>query len=214
MYDSRSTAGILLLLVCVLSACGSPSSLIAETSPPEDREERSLEPVVTDTAPAAPPSTPTEPPSAPTEGSESPLPTATVPITPTVDANETRRLSPLPLPVTPSPIGEPEPVIGEVPEDLLENILTDLQEREGIGREEIVIEQAEAIVWRDGSIGCPQPGMMYLQVLTPGYLVVLRVGDDLYHYHAAKSGDFLLCEQSLPGEILPPEGGTDPLLEQ
>ena len=103
---------------------------------------------------------------------------------------------------------------GEVPEDLLKSIFKDLQERKGIGTEEITIERAEAVVWRDGSLGCPQPGMMYIQVLTPGYLVVLEVGGDMYNYHAGESGHFLLCEQSLPGEVLPPEGGTDPLLEQ
>lgn len=214
MYYSRSFAGILFLLVCVLSACGSQSSPIAETSPPEDNAEGSPEQIITDTAPVEPSSAPTEPPSTPTEGSESPLPTATVPITPDVDAGETRQISPLPVPVTPNPIGQPEPVPGEVPEDLLTKILADLQEREGIDREEIFIERAEAVVWRDGSIGCPQPGMMYLQVLTPGYFVVLRVGDDLYNYHATQSGRFILCEQSLPGEILPPKGGAEPLLDE
>jgi hypothetical protein len=116
-----------------------------------------------------------------------PLPTAPVPITPAVDARETRQLSPLPLPVKPGPIGEPDPVPGEVPEDLLTNILTDLQERKGIATEEITIERAEAVVWSDGSLGCPQPGMMYLQVLTPGYLVVLRVGEDLYNTTLARA---------------------------
>ncbi len=214
MYYLRSIAGILVLLVCVLSACGSQSPTIAETSQPEDEEERSPEQLVTDTAPVAPTATPTEPPSAPTEGSESPLPTPPLPVAPTVDAGETRRVSPVPLPVEPGPIGGPEPAPGEVPEDLLTNILTDLQEREGLGREEIVIERAEAVVWRDGSLGCPKPGMMYLQVLTPGYFVVLRVGDDLYNYHAGESGSFLLCEQSLPGEILPPGDSTGPFLEE
>jgi hypothetical protein len=214
MYYLRSIAGILVLLVCVLSACGSQSSTIAETSQPEDEEERSPEQLVTDTAPVEPPPMPTEPPSAPTEGSEPPLPPPPLPVTPTVEAGETRQLSPLPLPVQPGPIGEPDPVPGEVPEDLLTKILTDLQEREGIDREEIVIERAEAVVWRDGSLGCPKPGMMYLQVLTPGYFVVLRVGDDLYNYHASESEYFFLCEQSLPGEILPPGDSTGPFLEE
>jgi hypothetical protein len=214
MYDSRSIAGILILLVCVLSACSSQSSPLAETSQPEDMEGSSPEEVVTDTAPVEPPSTPTEPPSVLTEVSESPLPMPTMPITPDADARETRQISPLPLPVKPGPIGEPEPVPGEVQEDLLTKILADLQEREGIGREEIVIERAEAIVWPDGSIGCPQPGLMYPQVLTPGYFVVLRVGDDLYNYHAGESGGFKLCEQSLPGKIPPLKEGADSLLEE
>jgi hypothetical protein len=214
MYYSRSIAGILIVLVCVLSACSSQPSPMAETSQPEEQEEGSPEQGVTDTAPEDASSTPTEPPSVLTEGSESPLPTATVPTTPAIEAGETRQLSPVPLPVKPGLIGEPEPVPGEVPEDLLTKILTDLQEREGIDREEIVIERAEAVVWPDGSIGCPQPGLMYPQVLTPGYFVVLRVAEDLYNYHAGESGGFKLCEQSLPGKIPSPESGADPLLDE
>jgi hypothetical protein len=143
-----------------------------------------------------------------------PLPTAPVPITPPAEGEETGPLSPLPLPVQPGPTCDQGAVPGEVPGDLLTQILKDLQERKGIATEEITIERAEAVVWSDGSLGCPQPGMMYLQVLTPGYFVVLRVGDDLYNYHAGESGGFILCERSLPGEILPPEGGADPLLEE
>ena len=30
------------------------------------------------------------------------------------------------------------------------------------------------MTWPDASLGCPQEGMMYAQVLTPGYLVVIR----------------------------------------
>jgi hypothetical protein len=137
-----------------------------------------------------------------------------MPSTPAVEAGETRQLSPVPLPVKPGPISGPDPVPGEVPQDLLTKILTDLQEREGVDREGIVIERAEAVVWPDGSIGCPQPGLMYPQVLTPGYFVVLRVGDDLYNYHAGESGGFKLCEQSLPGKIPPLKEGADSLLEE
>lgn len=210
----RSIAGILVCLACLLSGCGSQSPAAAETSQPEDMAGSSQEEVLTDTAPTEPLSTPTEPPSVLTEGAESPLPTAKVPITPVADAKETRQLSPLPLPVEPGPAGEEGVVPGEVPEDLLKNILTDLQERKGIGRDEITLERAEAVVWRDGSLGCPEPDMMYPQVLTPGYSVVLRAGGDLYNYHASRGGYFFLCERSLPDKIMPPEEGIDPLSDE
>jgi hypothetical protein len=215
MYHWKSIAGILMCLVCLLSACGSQPSTVAEPSQPEDKEEKIPEQVATDTAPVSPSATPTEaPPTMPAEALESPLPTATVTTRLPAEGEDTRPLSPLPLPVQPGPTGEGGTVRGEVPEDLLESILEDLQERKGMGREEITIERAEAVVWRDGSLGCPQPGMMYIQVLMPGYLVVLQVRDDVYNYHAGESGHFLLCERSLPGEVLPPADGAGPLLEQ
>ncbi|NOX75997.1 MAG: hypothetical protein GXP17_05160 [Gammaproteobacteria bacterium] len=32
---------------------------------------------------------------------------------------------------------------------------------------------ANAVQWPNSSLGCPRPGMMYTQVLTPGYRVTL-----------------------------------------
>jgi hypothetical protein len=206
MYHSKSIVGILVCLVCLLSACGSQPSTLAGTTQPQVN-------VVTVPAGGTDPA-PVTPPTMPTEVLQSPLPTGTMPITPLAEGEGTRPLSPLPLPVKPGPIGEQGAVRGEVPEDLLKSIVEDLQERKGIGREAISIERVEAVVWRDGSLGCPQKGMMYTQALVPGYLVVLEVGGDLYNYHAAEYGHFFLCERSLPGQIVPPGGGIDPLLEK
>jgi len=36
--------------------------------------------------------------------------------------------------------------------------------------------------------------MMYPQVITPGYKLVLAVGERQYNYHAASEGPFFLCE--------------------
>lgn len=213
MVRLRSIAGILVCLVGLLSACGSRTLTGAGTSQPEDTTENSPEQVtpvpasVTGTAPVAP-----------SVGStgvlQSPLPEPNLAITPAPDDRATRQLSPLPLPIKPGLIGAQDPVPGEVPADLLQSILRDLQERKGIGREEIAIERAEAVVWRDGSLGCPKPGMMYTQALIPGYRVVLNAGGEQYNYHASESGRFMLCEQGLPGQIIPPGGGADPLPEK
>ena len=50
--------------------------------------------------------------------------------------------------------------------------------------------------WPDASLGCPEPGMMYAQVLTPGILVVLSYGGELHRYHGGIG--------AVPGEC--PEG--------
>jgi hypothetical protein len=36
------------------------------------------------------------------------------------------------------------------------------------------LDKAEAVNWPDTSLGCPEKGMMYAQVITPGYRVVLK----------------------------------------
>ena len=44
----------------------------------------------------------------------------------------------------------------------------------GVAAADLEVVSATAMTWPDASLGCPQPGMMYAQVLTPGYLVVIR----------------------------------------
>ena len=109
---------------------------------------------------------------------------------------------------------EPVPLTGEVRQDLLDAVFDDLSERVDAGREAIAIEQAGAVVWRDGSLGCPQPGMMYTQALVPGYRIVLLVGDERFDYHASEGGTFVLCEAGLAEEGLPPGDGSGPLVDQ
>jgi len=51
----------------------------------------------------------------------------------------------------------------------------------------------EAVNWPDASLGCPDPGMIYAQVVTPGYKIVLEVKDQVYIYHTS-STNFKLCD--------------------
>ena len=37
---------------------------------------------------------------------------------------------------------------------------------------EFRLDSAEGVGWSDASLGCPQEGMMYAQVITPGYKLV------------------------------------------
>lgn len=85
---------------------------------------------------------------------------------------------------------------GEVPAPLLDAILEDLVEQEGIERDAIDVERAESVIWPDGSLGCPQPGVMYTQAQVPGYWVVLRWRDKSYDYRASEKGQFQRCRGS------------------
>lgn len=87
---------------------------------------------------------------------------------------------------------------GEVPQDLLGAMVADLAQRLSVDPTAVAVVTGEAITWPDGAMGCPQPGMVYQQVLIDGYKVVLAVGADEYAYHAAAAGDFLLCERRRP----------------
>jgi hypothetical protein len=95
---------------------------------------------------------------------------------------------------------EGEPVAGEVPENILKEIIADLVQRTGADRQDIEVIRAEPVVWNDGSLGCPQPGEFYIQILVNGYWVVLGVEGVENDYRVFDSGHFILCE----GNGMPP----------
>ena len=73
----------------------------------------------------------------------------------------------------------------------------DLRTRTG-SPEEIEIRLVEQVDWSDSSLGCSEPDMMYAQVITPGYRVILAVGDEEYVYHTASSRA-VYCPQDVGG---------------
>jgi len=76
---------------------------------------------------------------------------------------------------------------------ILEKVLSDLASRLYIKREEIEVVSVERVTWPDTSLGCPEPGKMYAQVLTPGYRIVLKAGGKTYEYHTDTRSHFTIC---------------------
>jgi hypothetical protein len=51
----------------------------------------------------------------------------------------------------------------------MEEVALDVASRHlSVPSSELKIVRIEPVEWRDSSLGCPQPGMEYLQVITPG----------------------------------------------
>jgi hypothetical protein len=74
-----------------------------------------------------------------------------------------------------------------------------------ISEDQIRLFEVKAVVWPDASLGCPQPEMMYAQVITPGYQIQLEAMGKSFSYHTDETGRVILCDASAPGEIyLPP----------
>jgi hypothetical protein len=80
----------------------------------------------------------------------------------------------------------------------------DAAHRTGVAPAELQLLGAEIVTWSDGSLGCPQPGMMYTQALVPGYRVRLRGPGGEMDYHASARGALVLCP---PGRATPPVQG-------
>ncbi len=74
--------------------------------------------------------------------------------------------------------------------------VADLAQRLGIDASNIAVVSAEVTVWNDASLGCPEPGMNYAQVLEDGSLIVLEAQGTAYRYHSGGFRQPFLCESS------------------
>lgn len=88
---------------------------------------------------------------------------------------------------------------GEVPDGILANIVADAAGLTGVDAEEISVVRGESVTWNDGSLGCPEPGMLYTQALVDGYHVVLDAEGEQLDYRVGSGGGFRLCESGRPG---------------
>lgn len=71
--------------------------------------------------------------------------------------------------------------------------LADAMRHTGIDAAELRVTTAETVTWSDGSLGCPQPGMIYTQALVPGYRIRIDAAGDTLDYHAGQRGSPRLC---------------------
>ena len=71
-------------------------------------------------------------------------------------------------------------------EELINRAIDHLSQGESIPIEAIELVSVESYQFPDTSLGVPEPDTFYAQVLTPGYIIHLQVGEDTYIYHASE----------------------------
>ncbi len=62
----------------------------------------------------------------------------------------------------------------------------DLAQRLGISPDDIQVQGVEPTEFPDASLGVPEPGQVYAQVITPGYVIDLGAEGETYRYHAGE----------------------------
>jgi hypothetical protein len=85
----------------------------------------------------------------------------------------------------------------------LKPVVEDLSRRLNVPLSDIEVVAQEAVTWPDGGLGCPQPGMNYIQVPVDGLRIVLSHAGTNYEYHTGES-TFVLCEIDVPEPALTP----------
>jgi hypothetical protein len=76
---------------------------------------------------------------------------------------------------------------------MLEQIRADAAQRAGAALDQVKVLTVESVTWSDGSLGCPEPGMMYTQALVRGYRVRVDAGGTTLLYHAGTQNTFVQC---------------------
>lgn len=176
--------GLIILLLLGLAACG--------PVPGQERGDGEAEPQTIPTATPLP--TPAPASTAPAEqqkGSDaaetSPLPT------PLLEIGST---SPLATP-TGAPEVEPGDQVAPLPgtEALVAEAKRLLAASSEIQAtvDQIALLSIESVDWSDSSLGCPQPGQFYAQMITPGYLLVLGAAGQEFEFHTDRANRVILC---------------------
>jgi hypothetical protein len=104
---------------------------------------------------------------------------------------------PVPTPAANTPAPAPLPTAVQA---FIGPVLDDAAQRSGATRAQLNVKSAQAVMWSDGSMGCPQPGRMYTQALVPGWLIEIAVAGaptaTVLRYHASQRGAWLHCPAS------------------
>lgn len=75
----------------------------------------------------------------------------------------------------------------------------DLAKRLGIAPVAVALIEYRDVIWPDGALGCPRPGLAHVQVRVDGYVIRLRAGERVYQYHGGGGRGPFLCER--PSEL-------------
>lgn len=72
-------------------------------------------------------------------------------------------------------------------------VVADAARRFQVAESAVVLANAEQVTWGDGSLGCPQAGRSYTQMLVEGYRVTATTAAGRLLYHTDTRGTVVTC---------------------
>jgi hypothetical protein len=105
-----------------------------------------------------------------------------------------------PLPATPG--GDGTSV--RPPDALVTAAQQRLAQHLGVSADTLMLQSANHQEWPDGAIGCPKPGQLYPQVITPGFLLIFsnQSQSQTYEIHTGRSEQqMVLCQNKQPIDL-------------
>jgi hypothetical protein len=118
-------------------------------------------------------------------------------------------------PETPVEATPGEVIPRALPEEQVEQVrnaaIAHLSTTTGIAQDAITVVSIEEREWPSSALGCPQPGMMYLEVITPGYLITLEAQGETFNVHTdAEGANVIVCEEDVEARGDQPEARPTP----
>lgn len=82
-------------------------------------------------------------------------------------------------------LGEPAPDPAKARAAAIERAKSHLADTLKLRAKDIAVESAKETTWPDASLGCPEKGRMYAQMVMSGWTVVLKAKGRLHEVHVA-----------------------------
>jgi hypothetical protein len=112
-------------------------------------------------------------------------------------------------PAQPAPAGE-NVTTASVPREVRRAVVADAARRFEVAESAVVLSRAEQVTWNDGSLGCPQPGQMYPQMLVRGFRIWATTSAGQMEYHTDTHGFAVTCGGGHSGNSVPPSSRRAP----
>jgi len=97
------------------------------------------------------------------------------------------------------PAGQPVSTTA-IPREVRHAVVADAAKRFNVAESAVVLSRAEQVTWPDGSLGCPQPGRMYTQMLVEGFRVAAKTTEGELTYHTDRRGNVVSCAGAMAGK--------------
>lgn len=85
------------------------------------------------------------------------------------------------------------PGTNDLPASIVDAVVADVARIAGVPVDQVTVVSAESVTFPDGGLGCPEPGMVYIQVLVEGFKIVAEAGGTTYDYRGTGPESFRRC---------------------
>jgi len=102
-----------------------------------------------------------------------------------------------------TPPANPAPSIPASAEAVTRSSIAMLGDKFAIPAVDVTVSKVTPMTWPDASLGCPGIGVMYIQIVTPGFQILLEARGHVFTFHTDEKSLVVLCSINPPDEIYP-----------